>query len=763
MGGYGRALGAALAVVVVLAGVLVAAVVREAPESGARVDGRWFSRPDGTPFYWLADTAWGLVTGLDDDEAASYLGTRADQGFTVVRTALVRPGAARDREGNAAFAGHLGAPTEAYWERVDGLVRSAAAEGVTLALAPVWSDGLAGSLVTERNAREYGSFLGARYGDASVVWLTGGDDDGAHDGIWAELVEGLREGGSDAPVAHLPRGSGAARSGGTSAGGGGGAAGEESTVADESETDAADPPGASEDAGDGVGEFDVATESGVGDVAGLDAGAEEAGVVGTEDGAEDAADGADAGDPGGATGIGAASPDVSSAATGSCASSASRADARAAAAGSGKPLLDTTPPAEGEDCAGEGGTDGTTSAHDVRAEAWRAALGGASGATYADSTVSDFAPGWENAVETDGGAQLGVLKRVLESRPYRLLQPADETLAGTGSAGDARVSAGLASDGSFLVAYTPEGEDVTVDLDMLTAERVRASWVDPRTGEVLEVEEPVDATGVAAFEAPAGTGDERDWVLVLDDEAAGYGAPGTEVLEDPGSGTLAGATEDGATEDGATEDGATEDGAAEDDLADEPDHAVEPDSAGGHGTTDEPPARNRHADDHGGDDRAAEERGDGSDDHPTEQRSDAEHRPEEPREERPSNEKPAEPEPTEPEKPVEPERPAAPEKPAAAPEKPAEPAKSAGGGSATWDSLAACESSGNWAVNTGNGYYGGLQFDSATWSDFGGTHYAPRADQATKEQQIEIAEKVRDRRGGYGSWPACARKLGLPR
>ncbi|MEK6466562.1 transglycosylase family protein, partial [Pseudonocardia alni] len=58
---------------------------------------------------------------------------------------------------------------------------------------------------------------------------------------------------------------------------------------------------------------------------------------------------------------------------------------------------------------------------------------------------------------------------------------------------------------------------------------------------------------------------------------------------------------------------------------------------------------------------------------------------------------------------------------------------------------------------------GGLQFDKGTWSDFGGTKYAPTADGASKEQQIEIATKVRDARGGYGSWPACANKLGLPR
>lgn len=80
-----------------------------------------------------------------------------------------------------------------------------------------------------------------------------------------------------------------------------------------------------------------------------------------------------------------------------------------------------------------------------------------------------------------------------------------------------------------------------------------------------------------------------------------------------------------------------------------------------------------------------------------------------------------------------------------------------------WDRLASCESTNNWAINTGNGYYGGLQFDLATWRAYGGTQYAPRPDLATREEQIAVATKLRDARGGYGAWPACARKLGLPR
>ncbi|MFR9806470.1 transglycosylase family protein [Pseudonocardia sp. RS010] len=98
-----------------------------------------------------------------------------------------------------------------------------------------------------------------------------------------------------------------------------------------------------------------------------------------------------------------------------------------------------------------------------------------------------------------------------------------------------------------------------------------------------------------------------------------------------------------------------------------------------------------------------------------------------------------------------------PEQPAATP--PA--AAAAPTASNSWEPLANCESSGKWDTNTGNGYYGGLQFDNATWSAYGGTKFAPSADKATKEQQIEIAEKVRQDRGGFGAWPACSSKLGL--
>jgi uncharacterized protein YabE (DUF348 family) len=82
-------------------------------------------------------------------------------------------------------------------------------------------------------------------------------------------------------------------------------------------------------------------------------------------------------------------------------------------------------------------------------------------------------------------------------------------------------------------------------------------------------------------------------------------------------------------------------------------------------------------------------------------------------------------------------------------------------GSSVWDRLAQCESGGNWAINTGNGYYGGLQFNIDTWRAYGGTGYPHEQSRGT---QIAVATRLRDANGGsYGSWPACAEKLGLPR
>lgn len=86
-------------------------------------------------------------------------------------------------------------------------------------------------------------------------------------------------------------------------------------------------------------------------------------------------------------------------------------------------------------------------------------------------------------------------------------------------------------------------------------------------------------------------------------------------------------------------------------------------------------------------------------------------------------------------------------------------APSVAGGS-VWDSLAQCEATGNWSINTGNGYSGGLQFSPSTWLAYGGGDYAPEAWMASREQQIDVATRVQAAQG-WGAWPACTAKLGI--
>jgi uncharacterized protein YabE (DUF348 family) len=89
---------------------------------------------------------------------------------------------------------------------------------------------------------------------------------------------------------------------------------------------------------------------------------------------------------------------------------------------------------------------------------------------------------------------------------------------------------------------------------------------------------------------------------------------------------------------------------------------------------------------------------------------------------------------------------------------PTTPAPSVSDNGLNWDAVANCESGGNWHINTGNGFYGGLQFTTSTWLSYGGGAYAPRADLATREQQIAIATKVYNARGS-SPWPVCGAYL----
>ena len=78
----------------------------------------------------------------------------------------------------------------------------------------------------------------------------------------------------------------------------------------------------------------------------------------------------------------------------------------------------------------------------------------------------------------------------------------------------------------------------------------------------------------------------------------------------------------------------------------------------------------------------------------------------------------------------------------------------------TWNRLAQCESSGRWHINTGNGYYGGLQISASTWRAYGGKRYASLPNHASKSHQIKVAERIK-RHQGWGAWPTCSRRIGV--
>lgn len=82
------------------------------------------------------------------------------------------------------------------------------------------------------------------------------------------------------------------------------------------------------------------------------------------------------------------------------------------------------------------------------------------------------------------------------------------------------------------------------------------------------------------------------------------------------------------------------------------------------------------------------------------------------------------------------------------------------GGEWPWDCVADCESGGRWAVNTGNGFYGGLQFWQPTWEEYGGLAFAPRADLAQRVQQIRVGQEVLAAQG-WNAWPVCSKRYGL--
>jgi hypothetical protein len=170
----------------------------------------------------------------------------------------------------------------------------------------------------------------------------------------------------------------------------------------------------------------------------------------------------------------------------------------------------------------------------VRQAAWWSVLAGAMGHTYGNNNVWQmWQPGrepriqanvpWYEALDHPGARQMGYLRKLLESRPLAKLVPDQALILNGPETGGGKIRAARASDGSFAVFYSPFGESFTVDKGTIKGARVKEIWYDPRYGVAYEFHTS-DNMGFQTY-APPTSGRGRDWVLVLEDAAAGFKLP----------------------------------------------------------------------------------------------------------------------------------------------------------------------------------------------------------------------------------------------
>ena len=164
--------------------------------------------------------------------------------------------------------------------------------------------------------------------------------------------------------------------------------------------------------------------------------------------------------------------------------------------------------------------------HQVRQGAYWAMLAGAAGHGYGALDLfflykDDEGPfprdgyqPWRKAIAYEGARQVGLMRRLFEMRPWYKLVPDPSVVASGQDEGEEHVQAARAEDGSFVLAYLPQGRPVGIRMDKISARSVRASWYDPREGTWREIGEYSNA-GTREFAAPS-QGPQSDWVLVLD-------------------------------------------------------------------------------------------------------------------------------------------------------------------------------------------------------------------------------------------------------
>jgi hypothetical protein len=437
---------------------------------------RYLVTEQGTPFFYLGDTAWELFHRLNREEAERYLKDRSGKGFTVIQAVAL---AELDGLNDPNAYGHRpllnNDPTTPdvregkdndYWDHVDFIVQKADSLGLYIGFLPTWGDkwnqrrGAGPEIFNPRNAEIYAEWLGRRYQSAgNIIWILGGDrpvEKDTHQEVMRSMARGLRKGDSGTHLTtwHPPGGQGSSR---------------------------------------WFHEDDW-----------LDFNMRQNGHV-TE-----------------------FNPRYE----------LTRADYERTPI---KPVLDGEPIYEDHPISFRAKELGHSVAADVRRPLYWDLFTGAFGHTYGHHSVwqmwqanrkpinNPLMP-WFEAIDQPGARQMQYGRWLMESRPFltripddTIIVPADPASSVPG-AGLKRFAGTRDQEGSFAMVYVPTGRPFGVRMDAVRGSRVKTWWYNPRTGESTIIGE-FPNTGERKF-VPPSLGENLDWVLVLDDAAKGFPAPG---------------------------------------------------------------------------------------------------------------------------------------------------------------------------------------------------------------------------------------------
>ncbi len=458
---------AALAILAALIALALAVPPARAKLPALRVseNGRFLVTEDGKPFFWLGDTVWKLLYWPTFDELDFYLADREAKGFNVLQCIAVNPWGRPNVEGEYAFIDDdILKPNEKFWDRADRIIRRCNRRGFYVAITIAWRHVVVYKpMITRENARQWGRWIASRYKDCDVVWVLGGDQP-VIDNIdfWDLMAQGVRDADQQHLITYHPMGH---------------------------------QSSATWLHGRRWLDFNMLQ-----------------------------------------TGHARDWP---------CWKLVADAWGRRPP----KPVVDGEPPYEhiGNNLQKDALKRGDViTAWDVRKALYWDVFAGAAGVTYGCNEVYRFwVPGrpgrpwgesipWQQALKLPGSGQVQHLKNLVLSRPYLSRIPDQSLVAGGQRDGAGHVQATRDSNGSYAMIYIPDGHKVAIDLSKLSGKKLVAWWFKPRDGKVYGQDGAASGRpfvsfgrldGPMEFQPPTG-GEREDWVLVIDDAAAGFGLPG---------------------------------------------------------------------------------------------------------------------------------------------------------------------------------------------------------------------------------------------